>query len=102
MRLELELLVGKLHSSLQQWRLPLLCFLLVISLSMAVVMAMTEPPDTQPLWPFVDLWLGCFIPYGLACLLVLGTREQAGRARWIELAVIMGGALLLSILFLGK
>ncbi|HTK06572.1 MAG TPA: glycosyltransferase family 87 protein [Ktedonobacteraceae bacterium] len=94
--------MGKLRSTLQRWRLALLCVLLAISLGMVVVLAITEPSDSQPLGPFVGLWLACFLPYIAACLLVLGTREQTGRTRWIELAVIMGGTLLLSILFLGK
>jgi hypothetical protein len=99
---ELELLMGRLHAMMQRWRLPLVCTLLLVSLGMAATLALTAPTDTQPLSGFVLLWLGCFIPYALACLLILGTRALQGRARWIELVVIMVGALALRILFLDK
>ncbi len=94
--------MSRLHSLLQRWRLPLLCALLAISVAMMATLAITAPSDTQPLSSFVLLWLGCFLPYAAACLLILATRPQPGRTRWIELSVIMGGALVLRLLFLGK
>ena len=60
-----------------------------------------DPDSTAPTAPFVHIWLLTYIPYALACALILCTKPAVGRWRWRELGVILGGALLLRVLLLG-
>jgi hypothetical protein len=64
-------------------------------------MAPTDPNTTASTTPFVHIWLLAFLPYVVACALLLVTRPVEGRWRWGELGLILGGALLLRVLFLG-
>ncbi len=45
--------------------------------------------------PFFSLWLALFVPYLLACLILVMTKPARGRGRWLELGLILFGALLL-------
>jgi hypothetical protein len=45
-------------------------------------------------------YLLCFIPYAAACVLVLFTRPAPGRWRWLEIGLILSGALLLRSILL--
>ncbi len=60
-----------------------------------------DPNTTASTSPFVYTWLLAFCPYAVACALVLVTRPAEGRWRWAELGLILGGALVLRVLFLG-
>ena len=85
---------------MQAWRFALLTFLLFCSLSLTVLLRVIAPVIDKPLQSFVTLWLVCCIPYLVTCLLVLTTQPLAGRWRWIELGLILLGALLLRIILL--
>jgi len=61
----------------------------------------TDPNSTASTAPFVRIWLLAFLPYAAACALLLATRSTKGRWRWTELALILGGALLLRVMLLG-
>ena len=60
-----------------------------------------DPNSTAPLDPFVHIWMLAFLPYAVACALLLVTRPAEGRWRWGELGLILGGALLLRVMLLG-
>jgi hypothetical protein len=85
--------LGTIH----RWRFPLLCGLLLLALGYNTFLALVAPPpdvnaqDTLFVW----LWLISFIPYLAASILILATRGPEGRKRWLELAVILGCALVL-------
>ncbi|HVU67404.1 MAG TPA: glycosyltransferase 87 family protein, partial [Ktedonobacteraceae bacterium] len=60
-----------------------------------------DPNSTAPLDPFVHIWLLAFVPYAAASALVLFTRPAAGKWRWGEVSLILGGALVLRLFLLG-
>ncbi len=90
------------HSTkrLQAWRFALLCLLLLCSLALTVFLRVTAPVIDQPLQSFITLWLVSCVPYLAACLLVLTTRPLTGRWRWIELGLILLGAVMLRLILL--
>ncbi|HEX7735700.1 MAG TPA: glycosyltransferase family 87 protein [Ktedonobacteraceae bacterium] len=59
-----------------------------------------DPNSTASTLPFVHIWLLAYIPYALACALILCTRPAPGRWRRREFWLILGGALLLRLLLL--
>jgi hypothetical protein len=76
-------------------RLAALSFLLLVALSLNVGIFMLAPYTSKQLQPFLSLWLLSFLPYFLACLFLRVTKPLQGRLRWIELALILLGALIL-------
>ncbi len=79
-----------------RWRFPLLCILLLLAIGYNVFLALiAPPPDTNQEALFVWLWLISFAPYLAASILILATRGPVGRKRWLELAIILVGALIL-------
>ncbi len=84
----------------QVWRFALLCLLLLFSLALTVFLRVTAPVIDKPLQSFITLWLISYIPYLIACLLVLTMRPLAGRWRWIELGLIFLGAMMLRVVLL--
>ncbi|TMC23305.1 MAG: DUF2029 domain-containing protein [Chloroflexi bacterium] len=80
---------------LQRWRLPLLCTLLLLSVAYNLVLGHMAPPVDTDVSAFIVLWLLAFLPYLAACLLILCTRASSGYRQWVELLVVLGGALLL-------
>lgn len=89
--------VPTIRTFFQRWRLPLLCALLLLAIAYNLLLGHMAPPaDTDADGPgFISLWLLAFVPYLAACLLILFTRASRGRGQWLELLVILGGALLL-------
>ncbi len=85
---------------LQAWRFALLSLFLLCSLSLTILLRVTAPVIDKPLQSFVTLWLVSCVPYLAACFLVLTTQHLAGRWRWIELGLILFGALLLRMILL--
>ncbi|MEO6891174.1 MAG: glycosyltransferase family 87 protein [Ktedonobacteraceae bacterium] len=92
--------VAATPSIYQRWRFPLLCVLLLIATGMNAALALSAPPIDGPLTPFLWLWLSSFLPYLAASFLILSTKAPSGRRQWIELGVILGGALILRALLL--
>jgi hypothetical protein len=84
----------------RQSRLRLLCILLGLATAYDIVLAVLAPPPDSGTAGFVTLWLIGFLPYLLACTVVLTRQAPDGRQRWLELGVIMGGALLLRSILL--
>lgn len=79
------------------WRLPALCIFLLIVLGYTTFLGSIAPaPDTNNTVFVRFCLLGC-IPYVLACVLILSTKASVGRKRWIEIAIIVLGALLMRV-----
>ena len=80
----------------ERWRTVLLGMLLIWAVGMNVVLWLLLPPAIlRGMAPFLWGWLVSYLPYGLACWLVLATRPASGRQRWWELGIIIGGAVVL-------
>jgi Glycosyltransferase family 87 len=81
-------------------RLLLLCGLLLLSLALYMWMRAVAPPDVERVPAFMQVWILCFVPYLAACAYVLLTRPVVGRWLWLELAIILLGALLMRAMLL--
>ncbi len=75
-------------------RLTLLCFLLLASLVLYIVLIQFAQPEDTYVNSFLGVWIWCFVPYFAACALVLLAPSPAGRWRFTEVGVILLGALL--------
>jgi hypothetical protein len=72
------------------WRPLTLCALLIA----------VAPPDDVRIHPFLFVWILSFLPYFVVCAFVLATRPAPGKWRWLELAIILLGALILRAMLL--
>ncbi len=81
-------------------RLLLLCGLLLLSIALYVWMRVVAPPDVERVPTFMLVWILSFVPYLAACAWVLLTKPGSGRWLWLELAIILSGALLIRVLLL--
>lgn len=97
---ELASSTASLRRNWQLWRLPILCFLLLISLSFMFFLRMTAPPINTPVASWLMLWILSFIPYLAASVVILATRPLEGRWHWVELGMILLGALVLRLILL--
>ena len=88
------------HERWQAWRFALLACLLLCSIGLTILLRVTAPVIDKPLQSFVTLWLLCYVPYLAACILVLTTQPLTGRWRWIELGLILLGAVILRVILL--
>jgi hypothetical protein len=87
-------------SKRSRWRLALLSMLLSLSIAFNIYFLFTAPPADTSDGLFITLWLVSFLPYLAACILVLATKPQVGRGKWIELGLILVGALTLRAILL--
>jgi Glycosyltransferase family 87 len=81
------------------WRSLVLFLLLLLSLALYGSLIPAAPPPAG-MAPFLQVWMVCFLPYFAACAFVLATRPASGRWRWIELAIILAGALVFRAMLL--
>src|SRR5712692_7700932 len=82
------------------WRSCLLFVLLLFSIIIYVALIGAVPKADNRIMPFLYVWIISFLPYFIACALVLATKPALGRWRWAELGIIFGGALVLRIMLL--
>ena len=90
------------------WRSLALALLLAGSLATSAWLIARSPKDAltvdaggmATIVSIVQPYLLCFLPYALACALVLCTRPADGRWRRLEIGLILGGALLMRALLL--
>ncbi|MBE3560580.1 MAG: DUF2029 domain-containing protein [Ktedonobacteraceae bacterium] len=81
-------------------RFVVLCILLAIGLVINVAMLVSSPMTDKPGPSFLFLWCAGFVPYLAACLWILNSRPAEGRLRWLELAMILVGAVVLRAVLL--
>ena len=76
------------------WRSLVLFLLLLLSLALYGVLISVAPQSDAEIPSFLQVWILCFLPYFAACALILATRPVTNRWRWIELSIILIGALI--------
>ncbi len=81
-------------------RILLLCFLLLLSVALYVALIGTAPQPGDNIMPFLLDWLICFLPYIMACIFVLATKPLTERWFWVEMSILLFGALLFRLLLL--
>jgi hypothetical protein len=83
------------------WSRSLVLLLLLVLSGVLYIMLVGVVPQREELTaPFVHMWILSFLPYLLACTFVLATKPLSKRWRWVELAIILLGALVLRLLLL--
>nr|BBH94837.1 hypothetical protein KTA_30360 [Thermogemmatispora argillosa] len=85
------------------WRLALLALLWLLEAFLQIPLFINPPNTSSPaplINAFVWHWLLTFLPYLLACGLVLVSAPLPGRARYLELGLLLGGALVLRLMLL--
>jgi hypothetical protein len=82
------------------WRSCLLLMLLLFSIIIYVALIGAAPKADNRIMPFLYVWIISFLPYFIACALVLATKPAKGRWQWVEMGIILGGALVLRIMLL--
>src|SRR5579859_3655750 len=82
------------------WRIAILCLLLLLSVALYIILISATPRSDNLIAPFLHIWMLCFLPYFVACAVVLATRPPGGQWRWIELGIILLGALIFRIMLL--
>ncbi|HLZ62017.1 MAG TPA: glycosyltransferase 87 family protein [Ktedonosporobacter sp.] len=91
---------GAVEEGGMHWRLPALALLLICSLGIEVGFLVNHFHPDGPLFPFMFFFLAGFVPYLAACAIVLKTRRATGRWRWLELGLLLVGAVLLRAMLL--
>jgi len=82
------------------WRLLVLCLLLLLSVVISFLLIDAAPQSDGHVVPFLHVWMLSFLPYFAASAFVLATKPVTGRWHWIEVSVILLGALLLRAMLL--
>ena len=82
------------------WRLLVLPFLLLISIAFYALLITVAPPPDGSVSPFLPVWMIGFLPYLLGSSYVLMTKPLTGRWLWVELSVILLGALIFRVMLL--
>jgi len=77
----------------------LLAISLVISFSLKNSTPL-NPNSAAPLTPFLQVWAILFLPYAAACALIFLSGPTRGRWCWVEIGLILVGALLLRAILL--
>jgi hypothetical protein len=77
-------------------RVSMLSLLLLTSIGLYIALIALFPREQS----FLIVWLLCFAPYAVACAFVFLTKAPEGRWRWIELGLILGGALVFRVMLL--
>ena len=73
-------------------RIALLMIFLFASTACYTLLSLVAPQLDQSIWPFMAVWVMCFLCYLIACLWVLTSLPAAGRWRWREIGLIFVGA----------
>src|SRR5579884_687236 len=73
-----------------------LSFLALYGVMMVVVVPWSAP--IGKILTFMAVWGGCFCAYFVACVWVMMTRPLKGRWLWVELGLILGGAVLFRLM----
>ena len=81
-------------------RLLLLGGLLLLSVAVYIWMRIVAPPDVERVPAFMLVWILSFVPYFAACAFVFLTKPRTGRWLWLEVAIILFGALLMRAMLL--
>jgi hypothetical protein len=99
----LEVSIKHFTTRLPWWRVLVLGVLLAISLLISLLLVRVSPLNpnsTVSVVPFLSVWSWAFLPYAAACALIFFSKPAEGRWRWVEIGLILLGALLLRVILL--
>ena len=82
------------------WRLVALCLLFLLSVIIYILLIGVASHNYNDALPFLHVEILSFVPYLGACAFVLATKPAPGRWRWIEIGIILVGALVLRAILL--
>lgn len=82
------------------WRLVVLCVLFLLSIIIYILLIGVAPYNKSDALPFLHVEILSFVPYSVACAFVLATKPAPGRWQWLEIGVILLGALVLRAMLL--
>ena len=82
------------------WRILMLCLLLLLSVVISLLLIGAAPQSDKHIALFLHVWMVSFLPYFAACAFVLATKPVPGRWHWIEVSIILLGALMLRAMLL--
>ena len=82
------------------WRALVLCLLLLLSVVTSFLLISAAPQSDEHITPFLQVWMVSFLPYFAACAFVLATKPVPGRWHWVEVSMILSGALVLRAMLL--
>src|SRR6266705_6452955 len=82
------------------WRALVLCLLLLLSVVTSFLLISAAPQSDEHITPFLQVWMVSFLPYFAACAFVLATKPVPGRWHWVEVSMILSGALVLRVMLL--
>src|SRR5579864_6338560 len=83
------------------WRRSLILgVLFLLALATTIALAITAPPPDTSVTLFIWVWIISFLPYLAACIVVLKMKAGTGRWQWVELGIILVGALVLRAMLL--
>src|SRR6266702_2039379 len=86
---------GILLPARRPWVRSLVLFvMLLLSIALYVRLIVAAPQRDDLINPFLEVWMICFLPYFGACAFILLTKPLMGRWFWIELGIILAGALI--------
>jgi Glycosyltransferase family 87 len=77
-----------------------LCLLLLLAVVISILLIGATPPRDDRIVPFMYTWMIAFLPYFAGCAFVLMTQPLEGHWHWIELVIILLGALILRVMLL--
>src|SRR6266571_6936535 len=81
-------------------RILILIMLLLLSIALYILLIRVTPRPDGRTTSFLQVWMLSFLPYFGACAFVLVTKPLAGRWFWIELSLILLGALIFRFMLL--
>jgi hypothetical protein len=82
------------------WRLVALCLLFLLSVIIYIFLIGAAQHIDNDVLPFLHVEILSFVPYLGACAFVLATKPAPGHWRWIEIGIILLGALVLRAMLL--
>jgi hypothetical protein len=84
----------------RSWQRSLaLCALLSLSITLYLILIHLVPQGNN-CTPFLSVWMISFLPYLVACVMVLATKPATGGWLWAELALIFAGAFVMRVMLL--
>src|SRR5258708_5554072 len=82
------------------WRILMLCLLLLLSVVISALLIGAAAQSDEHIASFLHVWMVSFLPYFAACAFVLATKPVPGRWHWVEVSMILLGALMLRAMLL--
>ena len=98
---EASQIADKPMTARHSWRrILMLCLLFLLSVVISALLIGAAPQRDGRIVSFLYIWTISFLPYFAGSAFVLATKPTTGRWRWIEVGIILVGALLLRAMLL--